>query len=70
MLQVGNPSFGHNLEIKGYVQMKNALWHLFRAFCTDGKDKRKKWKENEEKKQKEGKWGKERKEGKGKYIMS
>lgn len=44
--------------------MKNALWHLFRAFCTDGKDKRKKWKENEEEKQKEGKWGKEKRRGK------
>ena len=56
--RVGNPSFGHNLEIKGYVQMKNALQHLFRAFCTDGKDKRKEWKE------KEGKWGKEKRRGK------
>ena len=27
--------------------MKNALQHLFRAFCTDGKDKRKEWKEKE-----------------------
>ena len=25
-------AFRHNLEIKGYVQMKNALQHLFRAF--------------------------------------
>lgn len=45
--------------------MKNALQHLFRAFCTDGKDKRKEWKENEEEKQKEGKWEREKK-GKGK----
>ena len=45
--------------------MKNALQHLSRAFCTDGKDKRKEWKENEEEKQKEGKWEREKK-GKGK----
>ena len=70
--RVGNPSFRHNLEIKGYVQMKNALQHLFRAFwALKGRIKGRNGRKMKKKSKKRKENGRESgKKGKGKYVIT